>query len=713
VLLAQSLAVAAVLRWRRGWSDPSQTPVLQAGGGTAWAIGATAAAVLALSGSSGRPVAALLLAAAGLVAATVTWWWPADEGVRHAGGGVATASLLAAAVTLASAVLDGDALALAAVALSVAVALASTVVDRRWAPGPMLVAGVVAFAASVPSWPDVAVTVLSPWSALTSTGAWEFAAGRPVRGVATFADVFGTSFGPALGCLALLAVGALGLRRVAAVRGTADVMLVGLIGLGASALPFALDAPVWTAVLALLVTMAGATAFAVWSLWRTPDRAVAVWWVLAIAVGAQGLAWSVLTPGLTLAGLVGVALTAAAVVAWAVQRSDAGLAAWGTGALSVAASVAVPVTDRVLGASPEVGWTVLGVIAGPVAAKASITWGRADDRAERAVANVAGIVFGWAYVAAVVGAASYVEDTASAAGMLAAVLGAGAVAALEVATVTVRREDAAPAVAAWTGAGLAIACAAMVAVQAELALPAVWSVVLVASVVAALGAMLAEANSTPGDVVAAVDVAAAMGGAVAMAGLVAIGTDDQISIGLLIVALTLAVTAVRPGRRAAIVGAALCTLVLVWQRLGVAGVSTAEAYTLPAAAFLAGLGLWWHRRSPEESSWSTWAPALLVGLGPSVLLSLADPGLLRPVLTVVAAATAMLIGAHVRRQAPLTIGAAALVVLGIEQLGPVVQQLPRWVTFAAVGMVLLVVGASYERRRAQIDGLRSQYRDLH
>ena len=712
VLLAQSLAVAAVLRWRRRWADPLPAPVLQAGGVTAWAVGATGAAGLALGGSSGRPVAALLLAASGPVAATVAWWWPADDGVRHAGGGVATASWLAAAVTLASEVLEGDALALGTVALAVAVALAATVLDRRWAPGPILVAGIVAVAASVPSWPEVAATVLSPWSALTGTGAWELAAGGPVRGVATFADDLPTAFGAALGSLALLAVGAVGLRRVAAARPAAEVTLVGLTGLGASTLPFALDAAVWAAALVLLSTMAGATAAALWSRSRTADRPVAGWWVLAVAAGTQGLAWSLLTPGLTLAGFVTVALTAAAVVVWAIHRSDERVAVWGTLALSVAASVSVPVAGRVLGASPEFGWTVLGVLAGPMAAKACISWGRADDRAERAVATVSGIVAGWAYVAAVVGAASFVEDTASASGMLAAVLGAGAVAALEVATVTVRREDAVPAVAAWTGTGLAIACAAMVAVQAELALPAVWSVVLVASVVTALGAMLAEANSTPGDVVAAVDVAAAMGGAVAMAGLVTIGTDDQISIGLMIVALTLAVSAVRPGRRAAVVGAALCTLVLVWQRLGVAGVRTAEAYTLPAAAFLAAVGLWWHRRSPGESSWSTWAPALLVGLGPSVLLSLADPGLLRSVLSVVAAATVTLIGAHVRRQAPLTIGAAALVVLGIEQLGPVVQQLPRWVTFAAVGMVLLVVGAGYERRRAQLDDLRGHYRDL-
>jgi hypothetical protein len=440
---------------------------------------------------------------------------------------------------------------------------------------------------------------------------------------------------------------------------------------------------------------------------------MAAWWTLIIATTAQGLMWSLLTPGLTLAGFAAVALTGAGVVVWAIHRSDARMAAWGAFGLSVASSVSVPVAGHVLGASPEVGWTVLGVLAGPAAAKACITWARAHDPAGRAFANVAGVVAGWAYAAGAVGAAAYVEDTASAAGMLAAVLGAGAVSALEVATVMVRRDDAVPAVAAWVGSGLAIACAGMVAVQAELALPAVWSVVLIASVVAALGAMLAEANSTPADVVAVVDVAAGMGGAVAMAGLVAVGTDDQISIGLFVVALTLAVTALRPGRRAAVVGAALSTLVLVWQRLGVAGVSTAEAFTLPAAAFLAAVGAWGQRRSPDESSWSTWAPALVVGLGPSVLLSLGDPGLLRPVLTVIAAAAVMLAGAQLRRQAPLTLGAAALVILGIEQLGPVVQQLPRWVTFAAVGMVLLVVGASYERRRAQLDGLRSQYRDLH
>ena len=44
-------------------------------------------------------------------------------------------------------------------------------------------------------------------------------------------------------------------------------------------------------------------------------------------------------------------------------------------------------------------------------------------------------------------------------------------------------------------------------------------------------------------------------------------------------------------------------------------------------------------------------------------------------------------------------GALAFVVLG--RLGPYAPLLPRWLVLTAVGLVLLVLGATYERRRQQ------------
>jgi hypothetical protein len=321
-------------------------------------------------------------------------------------------------------------------------------------------------------------------------------------------------------------------------------------------------------------------------------------------------------------------------------------------------------------------------------------------------------VAGGAYVAAMVGTGSVVDRASGAAG-LALVLGTGAGAAAGLAVALARRDDAKPVLAAAIATLLGVGAVAMSAVQADFRPSAVWLVVLLASAAATLVALVAEARSARADMVDAIDLGAALWGALGLIALASVGSPSRVSAGLVVVALTLGVTATRPSRHWVAALAGLTVLVLVWQRLAVAGVSTAEAFTLPATAFLAGVGAWIHHRSPDESSWTTWGPALIVGLGPSVVLSLADPGLLRPVVTVIAATVVVLAGSQLRRQAPLTIGAVALTVLGIEQLGPFVSQLPRWLTFATVGVVLLVVGAGYERRRAQLAGLRSQFRDLH
>lgn len=79
---------------------------------------------------------------------------------------------------------------------------------------------------------------------------------------------------------------------------------------------------------------------------------------------------------------------------------------------------------------------------------------------------------------------------------------------------------------------------------------------------------------------------------------------------------------------------------------------------------------------------------------------------MRPVVLTMAAVVCVLVGAVRRLRAPMELGAATLLVLGIDNVGPVVAQLPRWITLGVAGLLLLWLGATAERRTAQVQGLR-------
>ncbi len=127
-------------------------------------------------------------------------------------------------------------------------------------------------------------------------------------------------------------------------------------------------------------------------------------------------------------------------------------------------------------------------------------------------------------------------------------------------------------------------------------------------------------------------------------------------------------------------------------------VTTPEIYTLPAVSALllaAGRGLW------TAPSWSVWGAPLLVGLVPStvVLLDHSDP--LRLILIVTAATACAVIGTTTHRQAPFLIGLCVLLTVAISELGPYALLIPRWVSLGTAGIVLLALGATYERRLIQ------------
>ncbi|NED07341.1 hypothetical protein G3I55_37525 [Streptomyces sp. SID6648] len=161
--------------------------------------------------------------------------------------------------------------------------------------------------------------------------------------------------------------------------------------------------------------------------------------------------------------------------------------------------------------------------------------------------------------------------------------------------------------------------------------------------------------------------------------------------------------AVRPERRpvAGYLSAALFVLA-TWVRLAASEVSFPEAYTLPVTVPALVVGFLRRRKDPEASSWTAYGPGLAATLLPSLAVAWTDPDWQRPLLLGVAALVITLLGARYRLQALLLLGGAVLALDGLHELAPYVVQvagaLPRWLPPALAGLLLLVVGATYEQR---------------
>ncbi|MFI1931813.1 SCO7613 C-terminal domain-containing membrane protein [Streptomyces sp. NPDC020330] len=161
--------------------------------------------------------------------------------------------------------------------------------------------------------------------------------------------------------------------------------------------------------------------------------------------------------------------------------------------------------------------------------------------------------------------------------------------------------------------------------------------------------------------------------------------------------------AVRPERRpvAGYLAAALFVLA-TWVRLVASEVSVPEAYTLPVTVPALAVGVLRRHGAPEVSSWTAYGPGLAATLLPSLAVAWTDTDWLRPLLLGVAALVITLLGARHRLQALLLLGGAVLALDGLHELAPYVVQvagaLPRWLPPALAGLLLLVVGATYEQR---------------
>lgn len=185
-------------------------------------------------------------------------------------------------------------------------------------------------------------------------------------------------------------------------------------------------------------------------------------------------------------------------------------------------------------------------------------------------------------------------------------------------------------------------------------------------------------------------------------------------------AITLSPTVAAAATTATVVGSAVCLLAAVdderhqlgWLGAAVLGtatvlrvlahVSAPELATLPAAAVLLAAGAWRLHRDPAAPSFGALGSGLTLALAPSLLLALDEPVSLRGVLVGVAGVVSLGVGAARHWSAPFLAGTATTAVLAVRHLGPVAEALPRWVSFGAVGLALLVIGITWEARRRDL-----------
>lgn len=222
---------------------------------------------------------------------------------------------------------------------------------------------------------------------------------------------------------------------------------------------------------------------------------------------------------------------------------------------------------------------------------------------------------------------------------------------------------------------------------------------LLVLVVPAAAALIASRSSASR---ASVPVEVAGAAAMLLALALAVPDPPMLALVLSLCGVVAAATALRPERRAVGWAAAALWLAAAWVRLAAWEVGTPEAYTLPVTGPALVVGFLRRRRDTAVSSWTAYGPGLAATLVPGLLAAWDDQHWLRPLLLGVAALAVTLVGARRRLQAPLVLGAGALALVALHELAPyltqVVGALPRWVPPALAGLVLLVLGATYEHR---------------
>ncbi|MBL7255366.1 SCO7613 C-terminal domain-containing membrane protein [Paractinoplanes lichenicola] len=165
------------------------------------------------------------------------------------------------------------------------------------------------------------------------------------------------------------------------------------------------------------------------------------------------------------------------------------------------------------------------------------------------------------------------------------------------------------------------------------------------------------------------------------------------------------VLGVRARRRGYLLAAVAAEVVAGLLVLAANGVTTLEAYTVPAAAVALLAGLLFGRGA---SSWVAYGPALAAALLPSLASVLAaDDQYLRRLLLGVAAVAILVAGAVFRLRAPVLAGGGVLVVLALHELAQLWDLIPRWIPLAVAGLLLVLIATTLERRRHDLHRFRN------
>lgn len=217
---------------------------------------------------------------------------------------------------------------------------------------------------------------------------------------------------------------------------------------------------------------------------------------------------------------------------------------------------------------------------------------------------------------------------------------------------------------------------------------------LVPAAAALLAAHVDEKTTT------AVEVTGTVAGLVAVA--LSASEPPMLALVLALAGVIAAATALRSDRRAAGYVAAALFVLATWVRLASWDITTPEAYTLPVTVPALLIGALRRQRDPQTSSWTAYAPGLTATLVPSLFAVWAGQHGPRPLLLGATALLITLLGARNHLQAPLLLGGSILTLDAFHELAPYIVEmttaLPRWAPPALAGLLLLALGATYERR---------------
>ena len=181
---------------------------------------------------------------------------------------------------------------------------------------------------------------------------------------------------------------------------------------------------------------------------------------------------------------------------------------------------------------------------------------------------------------------------------------------------------------------------------------------------------------------------------------------QSLSAGLLlvVVGVLVALVATAPGWVRSLWAGGLVTASGIDLLVLAADLHTVEAFSLPAAALLLGIGGWLHRRQVATSSMEWLSPGLSLAVLPTTLAVVTggDQSLdtVRLVALVAAGIVGVVVGDRLQLRAPVLLGAVVLCLLALTRGGPYLDMLPWWLTLTAGGVVLLTVGVRWEAAAA-------------